>query len=423
MAGWIDRSEGVVNGVWRLLWRLALVAVVLYACYRLRNIFTTLLVAAIIAYVLDPLVEWLVGRSPFVQAHAALANTVNGIKAGLTRRPAVRVKSPKKHALRAYATLYVFVLTVLIVWQGARLVVTPFVDEFKSVTAKDSITGKNQAQLLYEKALKRYDDAVPEAMKSDKVLGNIKKSSFGESLIAPGQEVLRRVAESLKSIVEIVLLPVLAFYFLIDGRTLKHEFVALVPKPRLRETLFLLREFNRIMRDFVYGQFILCVLAGVVVWLGLAALGVKYPITMGVLAGITRAIPIIGPIIGGIPIILLTWVTKDTTTALGVLGFFTLLHLVESKFIMPKLIGDRMELHPILVILVLLVGGEAGGVIIGGQLGALLGMFFAAPIASLLRIIVRRYWLRLRRDPPARPSVAAGAPVERPLSSIAKTAE
>ncbi len=423
MAGWINRSEGLVNGVWRLLWRLALVAVALYACYRLRNIFTTLLVAAIIAYVLDPLVEWLVGRPLFVQAHTALGNMVHGIKAALIRQTPARAKAPKKHTLRAYATLYVFVLTVLIVWQGAKLVLTPFVEEFRSVTAKDALSGKSPLQVLTEDALRRYDQSAPDGMKSDKVLGNIKKSSLGERLVEPGQEVLRRVAESLKSIVEIVLLPVLAFYFLIDGRKLKHEFVALVPKPYLPDILRLLRQFNRIMRDFVYGQFILCVLAGAVVWLGLAALGVKYPITMGVLAGITRAIPIIGPIIGGIPIILLTWVTKGTTTALAVLGFFTLLHLVESKFIMPMLIGDRMELHPIIIILVLLIGGETGGIVIGGQLGALLGMFFAAPVASLLRIIIRRYWLRLRHDPPSRPSLTAAAPVEPARTSVVKTAE
>lgn len=422
MAGWMNRSAGLLEGVWRLLWRLALVAVIFYACYRLRNIFTTLLVAAIIAYVLDPLVEWLVARNLFVRVHAGFANLVNGIRAALTRRQHVSIKSPRKHALRAYATLYVFVLAVVLVWQGARLVVSPFVEEFRQVTVKDA-RGKSQLQVLTDRALKRYDAVAPEAMKSDKVLGNIQKSSLGERLVEPGQEVLRRVAESLKSIVEIVLLPVLAFYFLIDGRKLKHEFVALIRGPQRRETLFLLREFNRIMRDFVYGQFILCVLAGAVVWLGLAALGVKYPITMGVLAGITRAIPIIGPIIGGIPIILLTWLTKGTTTALGVLGFFTLLHLVESKFIMPMLIGDRMELHPIIIILVLLVGGEAGGILIGGQLGALLGMFFAAPIASLVRIVVRRYWLHLRHDPPHKPTAPAPAPVERALPAAVKAAE
>ncbi len=425
MAGWINRSDGVVNGVWRLLWRLALVAMLVYACYRLRNIFTTLLVAAIIAYVLDPLVEWLVCRSLFMRIHTAFASTVHGLRAALTRQPVARLKPLKKHVLRTYATLYVFLLTVLVVWQGTKLVIAPFVEEFKSVMSKDVVTGKTQLQTLTEDALRRYDQSAPDTMKSDKILGNIKKSSLAERMVEPGQALLRRVAESLKSVVEIVLLPVLAFYFLIDGRTLKHEFVALVPRRYLPDILRLLRQFNRIMRDFVYGQFILCLLAGVVVWLGLAALGVKYPVTMGVLAGLTRAIPIIGPIIGGIPIILLTWVTKGTTTALAVLGFFTLLHLIESKFIMPMLIGDRMELHPILIILVLLIGGEMGGIVIGGQLGALLGMFFAAPVASLLRIIVRRYWLHLRNHPggpSAHLSLEERAP-ERVGVAVAETAE
>src|SRR5262249_41988136 len=161
---------------------------------------------------------------------------------------------------------------------------------------------------------------------------------------------------SLKNIVEIVILPVLAFYFLIDGRKLKHEFVALLPRKRLPECVRMINEFNRIMRAFIVGQFILCLLAGLIVGGGLWLLGVKFPFILGVLAGITRAIPIIGPIIGGIPIILLALATKGPGVALAVLGFFTFMHFAESKFIMPMLIGDRMELHPVIILLVLLIG-------------------------------------------------------------------
>lgn len=208
---------------------------------------------------------------------------------------------------------------------------------------------------------------------------------------------------SLKYVVEIVLLPVLAFYFLIDGHKLKREFVGLVPQKRLRETVRVLREFNLIMRSFIAGQFILCLLAGVVVGIGLAALKVPYPLILGLLAGVTRAIPIVGPIIGGIPIILLTLLSQGAPVALGVLGFFTFLHFAESKFIMPLLIGDRMELHPVVIIVVLIVGGEIGGMLIGGQIGALLGMFFAAPLAAIARVLIRRYWLNIRSShhPPA----------------------
>ena len=76
------------------------------------------------------------------------------------------------------------------------------------------------------------------------------------------------------------------------------------------------------------------------------------------------------------------------------------MHFAESKFIMPYLLGDRLELHPVVIIIVLLVGGEFGGLLLGGSIGALLGMFFAAPIAALLRVIIRAL------SPPYQPAPA-----------------
>jgi predicted PurR-regulated permease PerM len=145
--------------------------------------------------------------------------------------------------------------------------------------------------------------------------------------------------------------------------------------------------FNGIMHSYIIGQGILCVLAGVIVGIGLWLLRMDYWLILGLLAGFTRAIPIIGPILGGIPIILLAFITKGFAVALGVLIFFTLLNFAESKFIMPYIIGDRMNLHPLVIIIVLLIGEEFGG---------LLGMFFAAPIAALVRELLRRYWLKSR---------------------------
>ena len=98
----------------------------------------------------------------------------------------------------------------------------------------------------------------------------------------------------------------------------------------------------------------------------------------------TRAIPIIGPIFAGIPIVLLALVTRGMAVAAGVLVFFSILHFVESKFILPLLVGDRLDLHPVVIIVVLLIGEEFGG---------LLGMFFAAPVAALVRVALLRYWL------------------------------
>ena len=393
------RSDGAVSAVWRLLLRLTLIGIGVFACYRLRNIITTLFVAAIVAYVLDPLVEWLGNRKSFVRLHSHLAFLWTrmhlGVRAAVSRRsiPARARQELKRHAVRGIATLYVFVFAIFALWQGGKLIATPFAHEFHRATSKRGIA--NLQKKLTEK-LAFYDTQAPEWVRSDKIRAAIQKSDFSQRAQKLVSEAGASVFDSLKNIVEIVLLPVLAFYFLIDGRSLKHEFLALVPRPRIREAARVVRDFNRIMRDFVAAQFLLCLIAGVVVGIGLAALHVRFPFVLGVLGGVTRAIPIIGPIIGGIPILLLTLVDRGPAAALAVLGFFTLLHLVESKFLMPLLIGDRMKLHPVIIIVVLLVGGETGHLLLGGQIGALLGMFFAAPIAALTRLLVRRYWLHLR---------------------------
>ncbi len=404
MSLWEERSENTVSAVWRLLARLALIGALIYAGYRLRSVITTLFVAAVIAYVLDWPVEWLCRQAWFVELHSSLAALGARCRVAY-RRVFLRRTSPapmrarlRHHVVRMYATLYVFILALFVLWQGTVLVVTPFVAEFRAATSRE---GRRQIAETKENFLVWYDQTVPDWAQSDKVSEQIRKSDISRIAQKMAADFGKTLLESLKNIIEIVLLPVLAFYFLVDGRKLKHEFAALLPANRRREGLRIVHEFNTIMRAFVAGQFILCALAGVVVGLGLALLGVKYPFILGVLAGITRAIPIIGPILGGIPILLLTLATKGLGTALGVLAFFTFLHFAESKFIMPLLIGDRMELHPVIVIVTLIIGGEAGGLLIGGQIGALLGMFFAAPVAAIVRVLVRRYWLRVPKRPPA----------------------
>lgn len=394
------KSESAANAFWRLIVRLALVAAAVYGCYRLRAIIVTLCVAAIIAYMLDPIVEWLTRSGPFVSVHSrigsvlgSLSDTVPAGSGGRASRRRLR-----RHGLRLIATSYVFVLALVALWQGGKLVITPFAAEFRAALSPE---GRRQAREHKEHLLEWYDQHAPEWARSEKIQNQILKSDAMQQFQRTAGIAAAQVIESLRNIVELLLLPVLAFYFLTDGRQLKHEFVALLPRSRIPETMRMLREFNRIMRAFIVGQFLLCVIAGVVVGSGLALLHVNYPIILGVFAGLTRAIPIIGPILGGIPIVVLTLATKGWTVALAVLGFFTLLHFVESKFVMPLLIGDRMDLHPVVIIVVLLIGGEVGGLVIGTELGALLGMFFAAPLAAIGRVMVRRYWLRIRSRPAA----------------------
>jgi predicted PurR-regulated permease PerM len=158
----------------------------------------------------------------------------------------------------------------------------------------------------------------------------------------------------------------------------------------VREVLVILRETAEVMKSYIVGQVFLAVVAGFAVGLGLHWSGLNYPLAMGVVAAITRVIPVIGPLLGGIPIVLLA-VAQSWNKGIWVLVFFTLLHLYESKILMPRVIGYRVKLHPAIIIIVLLIGSEFFG---------LIGMFLAAPVAAIVKILINFYVIapRLRSE-------------------------
>lgn len=400
MRSFIDHSpEAWVRAVTRMVLRLALYAAVIvgliYALARLRAIIIAVIVAIILAYIIRPIAGKLLDYPWFVHPHDWLASIMRRVALISLRLMGHKRETHSEsvrltlHARRTIATVYVVVVLFILGYYGVKILIDPFVAEAKKLTSNYS---QLHAQWQDKATDLRswYEKNVPEGTRKW-LERQFYEAQNGDSLdigaraTAWGQEALKRIMGMMKNLVEVVLLPVLAFYFALDSKKLKHEFVGLLPRRRAREFLRMIHVFNQIMYSYVVGQAILCIIAGVVVGAGLAWLRMDYAVTLGVLAGVTRAIPIIGPIIGGIPIVLLALITKGFGVAVGVLIFFSILHFVESKFIMPLLIGDRMELHAVVIIVVLLIGGEFAG---------LLGMFFAPPIAAIIRVIARRYWLR-----------------------------
>lgn len=370
----------------RLVLRLALITAILFGSVhvllRLRSLVATLFIATIIAYIIRPIAEWMAHTPGFRRVHtAAAAPFARLIRSRRTPRPLLTMRF-----LIALASFYALVAIFVGGWYSTKYLISPFTIEIKNVqenwqTYRDKLeTYQRGWTSWYTHQIKpEYRKWIEAQFRAATDNGAVKSNATQWLGIG-----LRRTGEYMLIIVELVLIPVLAFYFAVESRTLKHEFVGLLPRRRRRETLRMIEDFNQIMFSFVVCQAVLCLIAGIVVGVGLAALGVPYPLSLGILAGLTRAIPIIGPIIGGIPIVLLALATRGVGVAVGVLAFFSILHFIESKFLMPLMIGDSLSLHPVVIIVVLLIGQEFGG---------LLGMFFAAPLAALVRIAIRRYWL------------------------------
>ena len=370
-------AEAWFGQFWKLLVRLALLAFAGYFLWRVRTIVTDILVASIFAF--------------------ALVGPVNV----LCR---VRVPKLRPRTQRLGATLLVFGLFGYALFLCGALMVSPFADQVHGLASNLPLYERKIA--AYAAQLQSLYNGLPPNLK-DLLHRPGGDAGGGFSPLAWGQGVLLATVTGIARIIDFVLIPVLAFYFVLDGRSLRNEFLALVPRPRVRETLTLLRESAAIMRSYIIAQLWLCVIAGVVVYAGLSLIHMPYALVLGLLAGFTRAIPIIGPILGGIPIVLLAAVLPaehggGLGLAVKVLVFFSLLHLVESKLLMPKFIGHRIHLHAAVVIIVLLVGAEFFG---------LLGMFLAAPIAAIGRVLIGHYVLRPRREAARARSQAAPPPL------------
>ncbi len=120
----------------------------------------------------------------------------------------------------------------------------------------------------------------------------------------------------------------------------------------------------------------------------LGAMNMPYLVVLALFAAITRAIPVIGPVLSGIPIVLVGLLkSHGLAEPVILLGFVVVMHFAESKFLMPHLIGERLHLPPVVVIIALLVGAEFFG---------LVGMFLAAPVAAIIREIIRLYYIKPR---------------------------
>ena len=365
-AATLSAAEIWFGQFWKLLVRLALLALTVYFVWRIHTILTDIIVASILAFALVGPVNWLCRR---------------------------RILKLRPRTQRLGATLLVFLLFGYLVFAGISLMVSPFAAQVHGLAA--NLPLYQQEISKYAAVLQADYDSLPANLKAllHRPGGAANGAGDGFSPLPWLQNALLATATGIARIVDFILIPVLAFYFVLDGRALRNEFLALVPRQRVRETLTLLRDSSGIMRAYIIAQLWLCVIAGVVVYAGLSLLHMPYALILGLLAGVTRAIPIIGPILGGIPIVLLAAVLPAAhggglALAVKVLVFFSLLHLVESKLLMPKFIGHRIHLHAAVVIIVLLIGAEFFG---------LLGMFLAAPVAAIGRILIAHYVLRPRR--------------------------
>ncbi|MBF8224287.1 AI-2E family transporter [Halomonas sp. 328] len=183
------------------------------------------------------------------------------------------------------------------------------------------------------------------------------------------------------------LIPVVAFYLLLDWRRLMQSIRSLLPRAWEPDIMRLAGRCNEVLAAFLRGQLLVMLCLGVIYALGLTLMGLRFGLLIGLLAGLASIVPFLGFIVGIAAALIVAFFQFGSWLALvGVVAVFCVGQVLESTVLQPKLLGGRIGLHPVAVIFAVLAGGN-----LFGFTGVLLALPAAAVIMVLLREVNDRY--------------------------------
>jgi predicted PurR-regulated permease PerM len=179
--------------------------------------------------------------------------------------------------------------------------------------------------------------------------------------------------------------------------------VAVLPAAYQSEAVELLRRIGKVWTAFFRGQVTLMIIIGVVVWIGLLILGVPGAMSLAIVAGLLEVIPNLGPVVATIPAVIVALLQGSTylpvnnfVLALIVIGFYVLVQQLENSIIVPRVLGDAVEL-PALVVM--------SGVLVGGTTFGILGALLATPVVAMGREVLSYTYRKLQGLPPFPPPI------------------
>lgn len=217
----------------------------------------------------------------------------------------------------------------------------------------------------------------------DNVVNNI-NGLFSQFLVGLKDGMLTRVTNVvvgikglLATIIQTILVPVFTFYLLLEKDGICKKVAEKVPSKYHEFFLNLWKDLDYSFSMFVRGRILMAIFVGVATAIYLSVLGIEFALVIGIITCIADIIPYIGPFMGFVPAVLLAFI-KSPIRALWVGLLFMFVQWIENNIIGPKILGDSTGMHPLVILVLLIIGGGMFGVV---------GMIFSVPVASALKII------------------------------------
>jgi predicted PurR-regulated permease PerM len=311
---------------------------------------------------------------------------------------------------RGVAILAVYVVAIALVAAAVILAIPPLVEQVgQFIGDAPKLAAVLQDQL---ESLRRAYGAleIPAEVRAaiDRSLAQIGRDAgtISPGLVVP---VFTSVAGFVATVLGYVIIPVWVFYLLKDRPSLTVSFDRSLPAEWREDTWGVIRIAERVFGQWVRGEIVLGTTVGVATFLGLELLAVtvdpifgRFAFFLAILAGLLELLPIIGPIIAAVPVILVG-ATAGAQATVAAFILTLLIQQLENYFLVPKIQGDATKLHPAVVMFALIVGAAIAG---------LLGAILALPVTAAGRDIYAYLFRRLSQPIPGGPVVAGLAVME-----------
>ncbi len=206
---------------------------------------------------------------------------------------------------------------------------------------------------------------------------------------------------SLSTIGWVLLVLFLSFYMVKDHEILFHSLLDLVPKNYQGDVVNLSAQISDLWNAFLRGQLVLCFVVGTIVFFVAIFIGLPNALLLALIAGLMEFLPTIGPILAAIPAAFLGYFQSSSSWLGNILGpfwfvvaiviIYTVIYQTENYYLVPRIIGHRLRLHPIVVVL---------GAIAGASVAGILGIILAAPILATSRLVFSYVYAKLTDQPP-----------------------
>ena len=332
-----------------VLWALMLIGITFFA-WRARFALLPFAFGSIIAYAFTPVID-----------HMASVVPARSHQADVVRR--------------GVAVLVLYGLIALVLF-GIGLVLVPVATDQTARFIDDLPQLIDDARLEFNELLREYRDRVP-AGAQERIDGYVEElgNTLADAVAVTFRGSITRITGTIGLVFGLIVVPFWLFYALRDRHFVAQNFRRAVPEPIREDVTNVLRMSDRLLGRYIRAQLMLGVVVGLAVGLGLTVMSVELSLALGIFAGVTELIPIIGPWLGAIPAIVIVAATDP-----GLLPWVALLYVVvqqlENTVLVPRIQGNALDLHPAMVILLLVVAGSVFG---------FLGLVLVVPLFAILR--------------------------------------